>query len=133
MQYDYVLKEDIYGNFFIEFLSENNVHGYNYYGKDFLNSLLSALEELKPSLENEDNNRAFSIIHGDEEIREKFENIFNPDSEDDFERLVIMTVHGKIILEGTIKSRIIITGDNNSELIKRTDEYLRNDITFNKG
>ena len=132
MQYNYELKLDINGNYFIEFLLENNIHGYNYYGKDFLDSLLLALKEIKPSIENEDNYSFFSVIHKDEsaneEIKEKFEEIFNPDSEDEFEGLVIETIYGKILLEESKHSRIIITCENNSELIKKVDGFLKDDI-----
>ena len=54
MQYDYFLKTDLYGNVFIEFLLENNIHGYNKYGEVFLNDLLDALGELKPTLKEGD-------------------------------------------------------------------------------
>jgi len=70
MQYDYVLKINLYGNIFIEFSLENNVHGYNYYGRDFINSLLLALNEIKPSLESEDNYWTFSIVDKDESADE---------------------------------------------------------------
>ena len=137
MQYDYFLKTDLYGNVFIEFLLENNIHGYNNYGEVFLDDLLDALGELKPSLKNDDNYWAFNLIHGDEstddEIKDKFKQKFNPDYEDwnEVKILVIKTIYGKIILKDGDKMQILITSEKNSELILKIDTYLKNNILFN--
>ena len=130
MQYNYSIKKDINENTFIEFSSRNDIHGYNYYGKDFLNNLLSTISEIEPSLNNDDNFCFFEISNinetSEEEIKEKFEDVFNPDWEGDkVKKLVIETIKGKVFLEENIFFQIILTSENNSELIKEIDSLLR--------
>lgn len=139
MQYDYVLNSDLYGNYFIEFSLKNNIHGFNYYGKTFLNDLLLALNEIKPSLKNDDNYWNFNVNPNDEiaeeRIKEKFEEVFNPDSyffeQESSVKLIIETIYGEILFEENTNGNYTLNCKDNLEIINKINDLLKNNIEFN--